>query len=87
MRDPLLLREITRWTVLGAGALLMAFAMSLTTRDVYSREYIDAGFERTEKLHAEDLRRIERELDYIRADLQWLVRQQGGTPSGATQAD
>lgn len=80
MRDTIR-RELVRWAIIGCGALLLAFAMSLTTRDVYSRAHIDARFVYIQREHKEDLRRIERELDYMRDDIRWIVRRLGGTPS------
>ena len=82
-----LLREITRWAVLGVGCLLLALAMSMTTRNVYSRTHIDARMAAIQGAHAEDMRRIERELDYMHQDIQWLVRKMGGTPSADAESE
>ena len=82
-----MLREITRWVVLGISGLLLALAMSMTTRDVYSRTHIDARMSAIQQAHAEDMRRIERELDHIHTDVRWLVLKMGGTPSAAAESE
>lgn len=80
-----LMREVTRWLIIACGALLLAMATSAATRNVYSREYVDREFESVRGAHHEDMRRIERELDHIHADVKWLVRERGGTPSAEAE--
>lgn len=60
-------------TLLGG---LAAVSVALANRSVYTKEAVDSKFGS-----------VERELDHIQQDVQWLVRNQGGTPHVEAEVD
>lgn len=68
--------SIFRALVLTLLAGIAATQVALANRNVYTKEQVD-----------DKVQSIQRELDYIHSDVQWLVRQQGGVPSAEPRED
>lgn len=68
--------DLFRTLVLTILAGLAVLIVSLSNRDVYSKEIIDVKFDNVEQ----------RQLS-IEDDVQWIVRTMGGTPSVETEED
>jgi hypothetical protein len=73
--------DLYRTLVLTILAGLATVTVAMANRDVYSKEEINAKFI---ALKERD-RAIERQLEHIESDVQWLVRKEGGVPSAAPQ--
>jgi peptidoglycan hydrolase CwlO-like protein len=75
--------DLYRALVLTILAGLAAVTVALANRDIYSKDEIDAKLDAAK----ENRRGIERQIDHIQSDVEWLVRNQGGTPSAETDED
>jgi hypothetical protein len=68
--------NLFRALVLTFLACIAATQVALANRNVYTKEQVDTKVES-----------IQRELDYMHRDIEWLVRNQGGVPSAETRED
>ena len=68
-----LYRAIVLTLLAGIATVTVAFA----NRGVYTKEQIDDKLLGHDEVH--DM--LDREIKYMRDDIQWLVRRMGGTPS------
>lgn len=74
-----LYRALVLTLLAGIATVTVAFA----NRDVYTKEQIDDKFGGHVDVH--DM--LDREIEYMRDDIQWLVRNMGGTPSAEAKED
>ena len=71
-------RAVVLTLLAGIATVTVAFA----NRDVYTKEQIDDKLSGHGDVH--DM--LDREVEYMRDDIQWLVRRMGGTPSAESEA-
>ena len=72
-------RALVLTLLAGIATVTVAFA----NRDVYTKEQINDKLSGHGDVH--DM--LDREVEYMRDDIQWLVRRMGGTPSADSKAD
>lgn len=65
--------DLFRTLVLTILAGLAVLIVSLSNRDVYSKEIVDVKFEA-----------VEERVEHMEEDVRWIVRTMGGTPSAET---
>jgi len=68
--------DLFRTLVLTILAGLAVLIVSLSNRDVYSKEIVDVKFEA-----------VEERVEHMEEDVRWIVRTMGGTPSAETKED
>ncbi len=66
----LVTKTVVKWGIGAIITVVLAVAVAFTSRNVYSKDEVDAKIET-----------VDVKVQYIRDDVQWLVRERGGTPA------
>jgi len=62
-------KELVKWSVVMLGGLVVAGAVSLANRDVYSKEQVDVKMDDQETARAYEIRIINTKLDNLSQDV------------------
>ena len=73
--------DVMKWTVIAVAVAGMGVVTAVVQSDTYPKGEIDRRLDRIEQHHDTDVDRLYQGIEQIQRNVEWLVRERGGTPT------